>query len=414
MSQPSALSHIRVCDFTGQLAGAGATRIMAIFGAQVIRIEDRVGQGTWDVLRGGPPYPDERRGIELGGAFNNHNVEKLGVTINMRLPEGRELARQLISVSDVVAENFSAGVMERWGLTYDEMRAIKPDIIYVSNSGCGHEGPYRTYKTFGPVVQALSGLTFQSALPDMPPAGWGYSYMDHGGAYAMCIAILMALYHRNATGEGQRVDMSCTDAAAAMNGPGLLDYTVNERPMRRPGQPNSNRNEFPPMAPHGIYKCAGDDRWVAISVRSDSDWAAMCDAVGHPEWLADPRFSTLGSRMELQDELDEMVEGWTCSKTPREAMDILQAAGVPAAAVQWPEERIDQDANTAAWGLWPTVTHPQMGEVRVDGIPVKMSKAPTNFEHGAPVLGQHNGLVVGEILGAGPDGVNSLEDLGAI
>ena len=162
----------------------------------------RVGQGTWDVLRGGPPYPDERRGIELGGAFNNHNVEKLGVTINMRLPEGRELARQLISVSDVVAENFSAGVMERWGLTYDEMRAIKPDIIYVSNSGCGHEGPYRTYKTFGPVVQALSGLTFQSALPDMPPAGWGYSYMDHGGAYAMCIAILMALYHRNATGEG--------------------------------------------------------------------------------------------------------------------------------------------------------------------------------------------------------------------
>ena len=120
MSQPSALSHIRVCDFTGQLAGAGATRIMAIFGAQVIRIEDRVGQGTWDVLRGGPPYPDERRGIELGGAFNNHNVEKLGVTINMRLPEGRELARQLISVSDVVAENFSAGVMERWGLTYDE------------------------------------------------------------------------------------------------------------------------------------------------------------------------------------------------------------------------------------------------------------------------------------------------------
>ena len=332
MSQPSALSHIRVCDFTGQLAGAGATRIMAIFGAQVIRIEDRVGQGTWDVLRGGPPYPDERRGIELGGAFNNHNVEKLGVTINMRLPEGRELARQLISVSDVVAENFSAGVMERWGLTYDEMRAIKPDIIYVSNSGCGHEGPYRTYKTFGPVVQALSGLTFQSALPDMPPAGWGYSYMDHGGAYAMCIAILMALYHRNATGEGQRVDMSCTDAAAAMNGPGLLDYTINGRPMRRPGQPNSNRNEFPPMAPHGIYKCAGDDRWVAISVRSDSDWAAMCEAVGHPEWLTDPRFSTLESRMERQDELDEIVEGWTVSKTPREAMGILQAAGVPAAA----------------------------------------------------------------------------------
>ena len=168
------------------------------------------------------------------------------------------------------------------------------------------------------------------------------------------------------------------------------------------------------MAPHGIYRCAGDDRWVAISVRSDSDWAAMSQAVGRPEWLADSRFSTLESRMKLQDELDEMVESWTVSKTPREAMDILQAVGVPAAAVQWPEERIDQDANTAAWGLWPTVVHPQMGNVRVDGIPVKMSKSPTRFEHGAPVLGQHNGLVVGEILGAGADGVKDLEEMGAI
>ena len=252
-----ALAPIRICDFSGQLAGAGATRFFAAFGAQVIRIEDRLSQGGWDIFRGNGPYIDERRGTNLGGMFNNHNVEKLGITLNAKSERGKEIMREIISISDVVTENFSAGVMERWGFPYEEMRRIKPDIIYVSNCGFGHRGPYTHFKTWGPVVQAVSGLTFQSALPDMPPAGWGFSHMDHTGGYFMAIAILMALYHRNKTGEGQYVDLSCTDAALTLNGPALLDYTVNGRPMRRPGSPHSNRNVFPPMAPHGIYRSKG-------------------------------------------------------------------------------------------------------------------------------------------------------------
>ena len=230
---PGALSSFRICDFTGQLAGAGATKWLSSFGAEVIRIEDPVRQGRWDILRGVPPFVDERRGIEMGGGFNNHNTDKLGITLNLRTERGKELLTRLIEVSDVVSENFAKGVLERWGFGYDRLREIKPDIIYVSNCGFGHEGPYSDFKSWGPIAQAVSGLTFASGLPGEEPAGWGYSYMDHTGAYYMAIAILLALLHRQRTGEGQWVDLACTDAAVTLNGPALLDWTVNGRPLRR-------------------------------------------------------------------------------------------------------------------------------------------------------------------------------------
>jgi benzylsuccinate CoA-transferase BbsF subunit len=419
----AALANVRVCDFTGQLAGAGATRFLAAFGAEVIRIEDPTNQGRWDILRGVPPYVDERRGINLGGAFNNHNVEKLGITLNLRVDRARDVLRRLIAVSDAVTENFAAGVLARMGFTYDTLRAIKPDIVYVSNCGFGHVGPYTGFKTWGPSVQAVSGLTFSSGLPDLPPAGWGYSYMDHTGAYYMAMAILMALYHRDMTGEGQWVDYATTEAAITLNGPALLDYTVNGRPLRRPGMPHSNRSQCPPMAPHGIYPCRermkaeggrmsaseaqGDasltphpssDTWVAIACRDDRDWRALAAVVGEP-WTADPRFATLAGRLAHEDELDAHLGGWTRHRDPFAVAALLQAAGVPASAVQSPEERIDKDPNTRAWGLWPEVTHTEMGRVRVDGIPVHLSETDWSITRGAPCLGEHNTYVLGELLG---------------
>ncbi|GAB4337879.1 MAG: CaiB/BaiF CoA-transferase family protein [Dehalococcoidia bacterium] len=408
-----ALDHIRICDFTGQLAGAGATRFLAAFGAQVIRIEDPVNEGRWDILRGIPPFPDDRRGINLGGAFNNHNVEKLGITLNLRTERGRAILRQLVAISDVVSENFAAGVMERLGFSYEELRAIRPDIIYVSNCGFGHSGPYRSYKTWGPVVQAVSGLTFSSGLPGQPPAGWGYSYMDHTGAYFMAMAILMALHYRNVTGEGQWVDLACAEAAATLNGPALLDYTVNGRPMRREGMPQSNRNQFPAMAPHGIYPAQGDDEWVAIACRSDEEWRAMAGVVGEP-WAAAARFARLRGRLDHEDELDARVAGWTRSRDKFEIAARLQAAAVPATAVQRPHERIDHDRNTAAWGLWPMVRHREMGHVRVDGLPVHLSETDWRLERGGPCLGEHNEHVYGEILGLSSAEIEALRDEGVI
>lgn len=409
-----ALSKIRICDFSGQLAGAGSTRIFAAFGAQVIRIEDRLTQGGWDIFRGNGPWIDERRGINLGGTFNNHNIEKLGITLNMRLPRAKELLRDIIAISDVVAENFSAGVMERWGFSYEEMVAIKPDIIYISNCGFGHEGPYAHFKTWGPIVQAVSGLTFQSGLPDMPPAGWGFSHMDHTGGYFGAIAILMALYHRNKTGEGQWIDLSCTDAALTLNGPALLDYTVNGRPLRRNGMPHSNRSMYPPMAPHGIYQCKGDDQWVAISVRNEDDWRATCEVMGHAEWLDDEHFGTMEARLDNQDTLDSLVEEWTSARTPMEIMKALQQRGVSAAAVQHPEDRIENDPNIQEWGVFPEVEHSEIGTVRVEGMPMKLSETPAQIKRGGPILGEHNQQIFEELLHLSGEEVAALVEEGVI
>ncbi len=393
-----ALGHLRICDFTGQLAGAGATKFLAAFGAQVIRIEDPTRQGRWDILRGSPPFKDERRGINLGGSFNNHNVEKLGITLNLKTEGGRAVLRRLIAVSDVVTENFSAGVMGRLGFPYKEMQAIKPDIIYVSNCGFGHSGPYEPFKTWGPIVQAVSGLTFSSGLPDQPPAGWGFSYMDHTAAYYMTMAILLAVHHRNRTGEGQWVDMASTEAAATLNGPALLDYTVNGRRARREGLPHSNRSQYPPMAPHGVYPTLGEDNWAGISCRNDAEWAAMAGVIGEA-WTRDDRFATLAGRLRDEDALDAALGEWTCKRDAFEIARQLQAAGVPASAVQKPQQRIDEDPNTEAWGLWPTVQHEEMGAVRVDGLAVHLSETDWTIERGAPLIGQHNDEVLGGILG---------------
>jgi benzylsuccinate CoA-transferase BbsF subunit len=393
-----ALGGIRICDLSGQLAGAGATRFLAAMGAEVIRIEDPVTKGSWDVLRGVAPFVDERRGPELGGAFNNHNVEKLGVTLNLRTEAGKELLRELVAVSDVVTENFTTGALARLGFSYEHLRAIKPDIVYVSNSGFGHVGPYRAFKTWGPLVQACCGLAFMTGLEEQGTAGIGYSYMDHIGAGFMAIAILAGLMHRNRTGKGQSIDMSCTDAGALLNGPAWLDYTVNRRPLRRPGSPESNRSSSPEMAPHGIYPSAGDDNWVAIACRDDRDWASLAGAIG-TDWATEACWAEVTGRIAGQNDLDRKLSDWTKSRDRFEVASALRELGVPVAAVQRPEERIEADPGTSEWGLWPTVTHQEIGEVRVDGLPVRFSETDWSIQRGAPCLGEHNDDVFGDLLG---------------
>ena len=412
-----ALSHIRVCDFTGQLAGAGATRTLAAFGAQVIKIEDPVTEGRWDILRGMEPFVDDRRGGELGGGFQNHNVEKLGITLNLRTDRGRELLAELIRISDVVAENFAAGVLAHLGFPYARMRELRDDVIYVSNCGFGHRGPYSAFKTWGPIVQACCGLTFTSGLPDLPPAGWGYSYMDHHGGNIMALAILAALVHRNRTGEGQWVDMSCTDAGATMLGPVVLDYTVNGRPARRPGYPYSNRSDSPAMAPHNIYAALGDDQWFAIACRDDDDWrslAAVLTATPDGEWAGAADYTTLAGRLARQDDLDAQIGAWCATRDKFAMQHLLIGAGVPGVAVQLPGERVEDDPGTTEWGLWPWVEHRAMGRVRVDGLPVHLSETDWSIERAAPLLGQDNDEVYGGILGLGDAEIGALRDAGVI
>ena len=405
-----ALAGYRICDFTGQLAGAGATKWLAAFGAEVIRIEDPVRQGRWDILRGNPPFIDERRGIDLGGAFNNHNTDKLGITLNLKTDKAKEILRRLISISDVVTENFAAGVLDKWGFSYAQMCEIRPDIIYVSNCGFGHVGPYSQFKTWGPIVQAVSGLTHTSALAGQAPAGWGYSYMDHTGGYYMAMAILAALYHKQRTGEGQWIDLACTDAALTLNGPALLDWTVNGRGQRdKPG--HSNRSQFNTMAPHGVYPGVGEDEWVAIACHEDAQWQALASFINQ-DWT-EP-YATLASRLEDQDALDAGMASWCSTWNKFELEQALRTLCIPVGAVQKPAERIDRDPTTGDFGLWPTVKHTAIGNVRVDGQPVHFSRTDWRSTCGGPCLSEHTEDVLTRLLGMSNEEVQGLRADGVL
>ena len=392
-----ALDDVRICDLSGQLAGAGATRVLAAFGAQVIRVEDPVRHGLWDIVRQLGPRLHGDAGPEGGSGFNNHNVEKLGVTLNLRTERGRELLAELVRISHAVTENFAAGVMDRLGFGYEHLRELRPDIVYVSNSGFGYEGPYHSFRSWGPIAQAMSGLTHTSGLPGREPAGWGYSYMDHSGAYMMAIALLAALYHQRRTGQGQWVDIACAEAGITLAGMAALDASVNGR-AEREVPVASNRSADGSMAPHGIFGCAGDDSWVAIACRHDDDWRALARVVAEP-WAAAERLGPLSGRLAAQDELDALLEGWTRARARDDVVTSLRRAGVPCAPVLRPSERCDANPDNDAWGLWPTVTHALHGTLRVDGLPVHLSSTDWHIERGGPVLGQDNERVLGDILG---------------
>jgi crotonobetainyl-CoA:carnitine CoA-transferase CaiB-like acyl-CoA transferase len=222
----------------------------------------------------------------------------------------------------------------------------------------------------------------------------------------MAMAILAALLHRQKTGEGQWVDLACTEAAVSLNGPALLDWSVNGRPARRAGQPHSNRSTSPAMAPHGIYPCAGEDEWAAVACRDETDWAALAVEVGQP-WTGEGAFASLEARLANQDALDERIAAWTSGQQKFAVQARLRAAGVPCSAVQKPAERVEHDPDTE--GLWPIVTHSEMGRVRVDGLPVKFSKTPWRIERGAPCLGEHNAEVFGRLLGMTAEEVAQLK-----
>ena len=415
------LAGIRVADFCWMGVGAVATRLLADFGAEVIKIEDRT---RIDMPRRLPIYKDggERTFGEedaspdpnKGGLFNNYARNKLGVTINMRDPRGRALADRLIAASSVVSENFAPGVMERWGLTYERLRELRSDVIYARMSGYGHSGPHHEYRSYGPVVQAVSGLSQISGLPDREPSGWGLSYMDNQAAYYNSSAILMAIMRRNLTGEGAEIDVSAVEVGVSLLGPVLLDAGVNGRPARRPGFPTGNRLLHPDAAPHGVYPARGEDQWVAIAVFGDEDWRGLLRAIGEPEWAADPRFATQPERHTHQDELDALLSDWTSARDKHEVMHLLQSHGVPAGAVQDARDLNEGDPQIADRGLFFELDHPVIGPARFEGTPIRFSDVEDDTWRSAPLLGEDNSYVFTELLGMPADEVAELAADGVI
>jgi len=404
------LSGIRVCDLTWIIAGPTATRVLADFGADVIRVEH---QQAIDPIRLGRPINDEKPNLNNSGFFNYFNRNKRSVLLNARHPLGMELLHKLIAVSDVVIENFSGSVLDSWELGYEQQKAINPGIIYCSISGYGHDGRDKHFTTWGPTAQALSGLTMMSGLPGKPPAGWGYSYMDHTAGYYGAIAIMMALHHRNQTGEGQHLDLSQVEAGMILTGPAVLDYTVNGRTWRREGMPPGNRAWEPAIAPHNTYPCLGEDRWIAIAVRNDAEWQAMAQAMGEPSWAADSKFATNAGRLANQDELDANISAWTATREDYPLMHVLQAAGVPAGVCQSPGDRFEKDEQFRDRGWWATMPHPEMGEEsEFDGVTPSLSATPGTNRTSAPMLGANTHEVMTSLLGLSDEEFAEHEEMG--
>ena len=393
---PLPLEGVRVVDLTWIIAGPVATRFLADFGAEVVKIEH---EQAVDPIRLGRPLAGDHPTLNNSGFFNYINRNKRSVLLNARHPLGMELLHRLIAVSDVVIENFSAGTLASWGLDYPQLRELREDIVYCSISGFGHTGRDREHTTWGPTAQALSGLTLTSGLPGKPPAGWGYSFMDHTAGYSAAIAILMALYHRARTGEGQHIDLSQVEAGTVLNGPAVLDRSVNGRSWRREGLPPGNRAWEPAVAPHNTYPCAGDDRWIAIAVTGEGEWAALARAMDEPAWTREARFATNAARLANEDALDEHIAAWTATQEDYALMALLQAACVRAAVCQKPGDRVERDPQLAARGWWRTLPHAELGESLHDGVTPRLSATPGALRTAAPLIGADTRAVFTEALG---------------
>jgi crotonobetainyl-CoA:carnitine CoA-transferase CaiB-like acyl-CoA transferase len=423
--KPFPLAGVRILDFSWFLASAGATRFLAALGADVIKVEWKThpdsGRGSL-VPEGGRAAREAARSPVpalkdpgIGGQYNNKNPGKRGLSLNVADPRGLSIARALLAKCDVVAEGFSPGVLERWGLGYAEQRKIRPDVIYVKQSGMGAFGTYGRFRAVGPIAAALSGMTEMSGLPSpAPPAGWGYSFLDWFGAYSMALSVLSALYHRELTGEGQWIDASQTEAGIMLTQVPVLDWGANGRTWERSG----NRSVYQAFAPQGIYRCAGDDRWIAITCASEEQWRALAHLAGHDSWVADPRFGDAASRVSHHDALDVELTAWTSSFEPYELMALLQSAGVPAGVCQTAGDRCDNDPQLRHLGWLTELTGTRIGRWPLAEVPIRMSRTPPYLggrpDRAAPLYGEDNLAILTGLLGMSEDEVASLTEQGVL
>ncbi len=422
---PFALQGVRILDFSWFLASAGGTRILASLGAESLKVEWKENPDT-RLAAMAPVGGREARerataplaGVtdpDMGGQFNNKNSGKRGLSLNIRHPKGLAIAKELIRVSDIVAEGFSPGVLERLGLGYDVMRSIRPDIIYVQQSGMGSVGRYGRFRTVGPIAASLVGSTDMSGLPEPAmPAGWGYSYLDWIGAYGFALAALGALWHRERTGEGQWIDASQCEAGIFQTGVAVLDWSANGRVWQRTG----NRSPYKPAAPHGAYRLRGTDRWIAISCFDEAQWQAFVRESGMTALAQDPRFETLAARLVNQDALDQAVQSWTLQQNDYDCMQRLQRAGVPAGVCQTAEDRCDHDPQLHALDWLSEVTGSKIGRWPVGEFPVKLSRTPAwsggPIDRGAPCYGEDNAFILSTYLGMSASDIAGLAEEGVI
>jgi crotonobetainyl-CoA:carnitine CoA-transferase CaiB-like acyl-CoA transferase len=389
------LHGIRVLDFTWMLAGPYATRIFADFGAEVIKVQSK----------------KTARGAEsnLTGYFNTWNRNKRSITLDLSHPEAREMVLKLTAKSDVVIENFSPRVISNWDLNYEKLKEVKPDLIMLSMSAMGHGGPSKDYVAFAPTLHALSGLTFLTSFEKDAPIGLGYAYADIVAGLYATIAVLAALEYRDRTGQGQYIDLSEYEAICTLMGPSLLDASVNDKEIL----PEGNCPDYIEAAPHGCYKCSGEDRWCVIAVFNEEEWESLCRVLGHPDWTKEERFTTVAKRKENRKGLDDLLTKWTIQHTAEEVVNLLQMAGIASGVVQNAED-LSKDPQLMASNFFVQLQHSVLGETISSRSPIRFEEDSTVGWKAAPLLGEDNRYVFLKLLGLTESDLSSYAEKGII
>jgi len=392
-------SGLKILAFAWAVVGPLTMKFFADHGATVIRVETSSRPCT---MRSSAPYKDNKPGLNRGGYFTYYNANILSLALNMNRPKAAAIARRLVVWSDVFFENYTPGVIEKWGFDYESLKKIKPDIIMLRQSGYGSWGPYKNLPAFGMVLGPIAGLPNFIGWPAKEPLPVGVSaYTDCISPRFAAAALIAALDHRNKTGEGQLLDLSQFETAISFILPGLLEYESTGKEPERIG------NSSPQAAPHGVYRCKGDDRWCTIAVSSDDEWTNFCHAIGKPELVKDPRFGTLENRRKNEDELNKIVGKWTVNFSPDEVMARLQQAGVAAGVVANAADVLNDPQLRQRNIFWP-MRHAEMGDFTHLGQSFRLSETPARPYSPAPLLGEHTEEICTEMLGMSDDEFVSL------
>jgi crotonobetainyl-CoA:carnitine CoA-transferase CaiB-like acyl-CoA transferase len=395
------LAGVRVADFSWVWAGPFCALHLAHLGAEVIKIES---QTHLDLARRLPFYPkDMKPGVNRCVLFNQWGQGKKSLLLNLTTSQGIAIAKELISKSDIVVENFATGVMDDLGLGYEELKNIKPDLIVASISGYGHTGPQRNYMAYGPAIAPLTGLSSLTGYEGGPPQEVGMAYGDPTSGIHAAVAICAALAARQRTGRGQHIDVSLWEAVAALVPEGWMDYAMNGR------QPPRQGNHDPWMAPHNCFRCAGKDEWVTIACGTDVEWQALCQAIGQAQLAADARFRTAKERKANEGALEQILTAWTATREKWEVTRTLQAVGVAAFPSMTGKDLVE-DPHLNARGFFVRLAHPEVGVRTHMGMPWLLTQAPNGVRFPAPLLGQHTEEVMRGLLGYADEQIAQLKE----
>jgi len=385
------LCDLRVLDFCWVGAGAFVTRLLADLGAEVIKVESHAHP---DNLRLSGPHKAGARHLEASGYFASRNTNKKSLALNMGHPQARAIARRLVQKCSVVTNNFRPGIMERWGLGYDELAADNPSLIYLAMPMQGSSGPHKSYIGFGSTIAAISGIVEMSGAPERAPIGTGTHYPDHvpNPGHAL-VGLLAAIFHRARTGEGQYIELAQLESTVNLMGPSIMRYSACGALPRRSG----NRREG--VVPRGVFPCRGEDVWCAIEIESDDAWQALGDALGRPSWMADPGLATLPGRNQHIDTIEAKLAAQTRRFEAEELVRLLQARGVACAMVETSRD-VMEDRQLAARGYWREIDHAEMGRITVNLPPFFPTEdRRTRDPAPPPLLGEQTREIVTTLLG---------------